>query len=80
MIMRTDMHTLSSLERAEFWADTYGGRPIAIFNREGKWHVYLDHALQHNTVFATAEDAIAWLTQRIDRHASGRQSPAPQAA
>jgi hypothetical protein len=49
----------------EFWSDTYGGRPIAVFNHHGRWLVYLDHILQ-KAIFATAEDAIAWLTQRID--------------
>jgi hypothetical protein len=48
--------------RKEFWSDTYRGRPIAVMNRGGQWHVYLDHILQHNMVFATAE-----LTSRIDQ-------------
>jgi hypothetical protein len=61
------MQTYLDSESPEFWADTYGGRPIAIFNRGGRWHVYLDHALQHGVLFATADEAIAWLTQRIDR-------------
>jgi hypothetical protein len=74
------MHTLDGAERPEFWADTYGGRSIAIFNREERWHVYIDHALQHNVLFATADDAIAWLTQRIDRSAVGKLSVARQAA
>jgi hypothetical protein len=73
------MHTLSNIEPGEFRADTYLGRPIAIFNREDKWHVYLDHKLQHNVLFATADNAIAWLTQRIDRDAS-KLSLVPQAA
>ena len=64
------MHTLNGAERLEFWSDTYGGRSIAIFNREERWHVYIDHVLQHNMLFATAEDAVDWLTQRIDRDAS----------
>lgn len=50
----------------EFWRDTYRGRAIAILERYGRWHVYLDHLLQHNVEFATPEDAIVWLTQRID--------------
>jgi hypothetical protein len=51
----------------EFWRATYRGRAIAILRRYGRWHVYLDHLMQHNVVFATPEDAILWLTQRIDR-------------
>jgi hypothetical protein len=47
--------------------DIYEGRPVAILNRYGHWHVYLDHVLQHNVVFATAENAVAWLTERIDQ-------------
>jgi hypothetical protein len=58
------MRTLS--DELEFWADTYGGRSIAILNRDGRWHVYLDHVLQHDVVFATAEHAIVWLAERID--------------
>jgi hypothetical protein len=56
----------------EFWSDIYCGRPIAIFHRHGRWLVYLDHALQHNVVFATAEHAIVWLTERIDQGVSAR--------
>jgi hypothetical protein len=74
------MHTLSNIEPGEFRADIYRGRPIAIFKREEKWHVYLDHKLQHNVLFATSDHAIAWLTQRIDRDASSRLSLAQQAA
>jgi hypothetical protein len=66
------MQALNASERPQFWANVYGGRPIAVFNRRGRWHVYLDHALQHNVQFATAEDAIAWLTQRIDGNAPSR--------
>jgi hypothetical protein len=44
------MHTLNDAERFEFWSNTYGGRSIAIFNREGRWHVYIDHVLQHNVL------------------------------
>jgi hypothetical protein len=28
--------------------------------------VYLDHVLQHNKLFATAEAAVAWLRRQID--------------
>jgi hypothetical protein len=61
------VQTLESTTAPEFWADVYCGRPIAVFHRFGRWHVYLDHVLQHNVVFATAEDAIIWLTDRIDQ-------------
>jgi hypothetical protein len=50
----------------EFWSETYGERSIAVFNHHGQWLAYLDHVLQKE-IFATAEDAVAWLTQRIDR-------------
>jgi hypothetical protein len=53
-------------ESVEFWSDEYGGRTIAVFNHHGRWLVYLDHVLQ-NPIFATPEDAIAWLTRRIDQ-------------
>jgi hypothetical protein len=61
------MQTQHTLDEAEFWSDIYAGRPVAILNRYGRWHVYLDHVLQHNVVFATAENAVAWLTERIDQ-------------
>jgi hypothetical protein len=50
---------------------TYGGRPIAVFNHHGRWLAYLDHVLQ-KAIFATSEDAIAWLTQRIDQGVPAR--------
>jgi hypothetical protein len=53
-------------QQEEFWSDLYRDRPIAIYNRAGKWHVYLDHVLQHNMVFATAEHAVRWLRGRVD--------------
>ena len=53
-------------QQGEFWSDLHRGRPIAIYNRSGRWHVYLDHILQHNMVFATAEHAVRWLRRRID--------------
>jgi hypothetical protein len=49
----------------EFWSDIYRDRPIAISNHYGRWLVYLDHVLQQ-AVFATPEDAVLWLTRRID--------------
>jgi len=54
----------------EFWSDVYSGRPIAILNHYGRLHVYLDHILQHNVVFAEREDALAWLIQRIEHSLS----------
>jgi hypothetical protein len=50
-----------------FWSDTYCGRPIAILNRSSGWHVYLDHVLQHNMRFESAEKAVVWLINRIDQ-------------
>jgi hypothetical protein len=52
----------------EFWSATYRGRPISILSREGRWHVYLDHVLQHNMIFATAAHAKTWLMRHIDQH------------
>jgi hypothetical protein len=57
----------------EFRPDVYCGRPIAMLNRSGRWHVYLDHVLQHNIAFATAEHALGWFTARIDLGVSGRR-------
>ena len=39
---------------------------IAAFNHGGGWLVYLDHVMQHNKLFVSAEAAMAWLRQRID--------------
>jgi hypothetical protein len=61
------MHTLEQSSDDDFRSDVYQGRPIAILNRSGRWHVYLDHILQHNVVFATAEHAVTWLMARIDQ-------------
>ena len=61
--MQTHQHS----DDEEFLSDVYCGRPIATLNRYGRWHVYLDHVLQHNVMFATAENAIAWLTDRVDQ-------------
>ena len=60
------MQTVEHSDRPEFWTGRYRGRNIAVLNRYGRWHVYLDHALQHNIIFATAEQAVAWLVDRID--------------
>jgi hypothetical protein len=60
------MHTLQLNEEQEFWSDVYRGRSIAIFNHHGRWHVYLDHILQR-AQFQAPEDAILWLTERIDQ-------------
>ena len=51
----------------EFWSDVYRGRPIAVLNRSGCWHVYLDHILQHNLVFATPEHGLRWLRTKVDK-------------
>jgi hypothetical protein len=61
------MQTQHALDETEFWSDIYEGRPVAILNRHGRWHVYLDHVLQHNVVFASAQNAVTWLTDRIDQ-------------
>ena len=66
------MQTHQTSDEPEFWSDVYGGRSIAVFNHYGRWLVYLDHVLQHNLMFATAENAILWLTERIDQGVPAR--------
>jgi hypothetical protein len=61
----------------DFWSDVYSGRPIAILNHYGRLHVYLDHILQHNVVFAERVDALAWLIQRIEQGMSTGAAAAP---
>ena len=68
------IHQLPDEEDPNFQSTTYLGRPIAILNRDGRWPVYLDHILQHNVVFATAENAIASLVERIDQGVPARLS------
>ena len=74
MIERTKMHTREHCTETDFWSDVYCGRPIAILNHYGRLHVYLDHILQHNVVFADRGEALAWLVQRIDQGARVRTS------
>jgi hypothetical protein len=52
---------------SEFWSGVYHGRPISVLKRDGGWHVYLDHVLQHNTVFATEGYARKWLIKLINQ-------------
>jgi hypothetical protein len=59
-------------DEQDFQSTSYLGRSISILNRGGRWHVYLDHTLQHNVMFATAESAIAWLIERVDQGVSAR--------
>jgi hypothetical protein len=54
------------MQTEEFWSDSYRGHTIATLNRGNGWLVYLDHVLQHNKLFATAEAAVAWLRRQID--------------
>jgi hypothetical protein len=49
-----------------FWSDSYRGHSIATLNRGSGWLVYLDHVLQHNKLFVTAEAAATWLRQQVD--------------
>jgi hypothetical protein len=60
------MHTHEHATEKKFWSDVYRGRSIAVLNTHGRWHVYLDHTLQHNILFASANQAIDWLTTRVD--------------
>ena len=58
------MHTLNHSD--EFWTGSYRGHSIATLNRGSGWLVYLDHVLQHNKLFVTADAAVAWLRQQVD--------------
>jgi hypothetical protein len=71
MIMRYTMLNTEISNGPEFWSEEYGGRSIAVFNHHGRWLVYLDHVLQ-KVMFASSEDAIAWLTNRIDHGVPAR--------
>ena len=59
-------------DEREFVSAVYRGRPIATLNHFGRWHVYLDHVLQHKVVFETADEALAWLMQRVDQRVPAR--------
>jgi hypothetical protein len=60
------MPKIERIPDQNFWSDVYRGRHIAVFNHHGRWHAYLDHMFQANAVFATAENAVRWLAQRVD--------------
>jgi hypothetical protein len=66
------MQTQAHSDDPEFFSDVYRGRQISILNHYGRWHVYLDHILQHSVVFATAHHAVAWLIARVDQGIPGR--------
>jgi hypothetical protein len=61
-----------TFDNAEFWSDVYRGRQIAILNRHGRLHVYLDHVLQQDIIFDRGQDALAWLIQRIEQGVPAR--------
>jgi hypothetical protein len=50
----------------EFWSANYRGHSIATFNHGRGWLVYVDHVLQHNKLFTSAEAAAAWLRRQVD--------------
>lgn len=56
----------------DFWSDTYRGHSIATLNHGRGWLVYLDHVLQHNKLFASADAAVNWLRKQIDGAEPGR--------
>jgi hypothetical protein len=64
------MHADTSSQ--DFWSDSYRGHSIATLNHGRGWLVYLDHVLQHNKLFVTAEAAVAWLRQQVDVVKPGR--------
>ena len=72
MIENNTMQTLEHSTDTDFWCNMYRGRTVAILNHYGRLHVYLDHILQHNVVFASRSDALAWLMQRIDQGVRAR--------
>ncbi len=57
----------SHRDSGDFWSDTYRGHSIATLNHGRGWLVYLDHVLQHNMLFVTADAAATWLRGQIDR-------------
>lgn len=59
------MHKLDNADA--FWSDSYHGHSIATLNHGKGWLVYVDHVLQHNMLFATAEAAAVWLREQVDR-------------
>jgi hypothetical protein len=61
---------MQTLEQTDnFWSDSYRGHSIATLNHGSGWLVYLDHVLQHNKLFVTAEAAVMWLRDQVDRSA-----------
>jgi hypothetical protein len=56
----------ATTETDTFRSDSYRGHSIATLNHGHGWLVYLDHVLQHNKLFASAEAGIAWLRREID--------------
>jgi hypothetical protein len=52
---------------SEFWSGSCHGRLIATLKRDDGLHIYLDHVLQHNAVFATERYARRWLIKRINQ-------------
>ena len=59
----------ATYEAEGFWSDTYRGRTIAILNHGGRWLAYLDHVLQAKVQFVSAEAAVTWLQDKVDRPA-----------
>ena len=56
----------------EFWSDIYGGRAIAVFQHHGRWLVLFRPRAPESDLRPTSEDAIAWLTHRIDQGVPAR--------
>jgi hypothetical protein len=66
------MQILEHSSEPEFLSAVYCGRQIAIFHHYGRWHVYLDHVLQHNVMFASSKHAMVWLIRRVDHGVPAR--------
>jgi len=71
------MHTPTAIDSDDdaFWSDSYRGHTIAALSHGAGWLVYLDHVLQHNKLFATAEAAADWLKRRVDAAAPRPRRP-----
>lgn len=57
------------------WCGTLAGRAIAIAQVAGVWLVYIDHVLQGNARFQTAERAYQWACSRITMTAASPLRP-----
>ena len=57
---------LIATDQLPYRSEIHAGREIAMLGHAGGWLVYVDCVMQQNRVFATKEDARAWLVRQID--------------